>query len=138
MVSRDGVLLGVIWMVFTLLFAIVTVAWLHPSPSPHALGFLMGPKLVFFSIIIAIAVLGYRLPRAEAKEQLSPLSHTFVTIITFGILFSLLFSVLIDLAQAYSLKINGYAYNLSAVFFITSIYFILTLFAKFLHSVLIE
>ena len=49
MVSRDGVLLGVIWMVFTLLFAIVTVAWLHPSPD--VLRILIGPKLIFFSIL---------------------------------------------------------------------------------------
>jgi len=140
MVSRDGVLLGIIWLVFTLLFAIATVAWLSPSPSPDVLRSLAGPKLIFFSIIIALAALEYRLPRAEAKGQWkgSPLSQTFVTIITFGLLFSLLFSVSIDLALAYSLSINACAYNLSAVFFASSIYFILTLLAKFLHAALIE
>ena len=51
MVSRDGVLLGVIWMVFTLLFAIVTITWRHPSPSPDVLRILIGPKLIFFSIL---------------------------------------------------------------------------------------
>jgi len=138
MVSRDGVLLGIIWLVFTLLFAIATVAWLSPSPSLDVLRSLTGPKLIFFSIIIAIAALEYRLPKAEAKGQGSPLSNTFVTIITFGLLFSLLFSVSIDLALAYSLNINACLYNVSAVFFATSIYFILTLLAKFLHAALIE
>jgi hypothetical protein len=137
MVSRDGVLLGIIWSVFTLLLAIVTVMILNPSPSSDMLGFLVGPKLIFFSIIIALAALEYRLPRTEAKGQESPLSHTFVTIITFGLLFSLLFSVSIDLAHAYSLKINDYAYSVSIAFFITSIYFITTLFAKFLYTTLI-
>lgn len=51
MVSRDGVLIVIIWMVFTLLFAIVTVLWLHPLPSLDALRSLMGPKLIFFSIL---------------------------------------------------------------------------------------
>lgn len=138
MVSRDGVILGIIWMVFTLLFAIVTVAFLHPSPSLDTLRLLIGPKLIFFSIIIAVAALEYRLQRAEVRGQASLLSHTFVTIITFGLLFSLLFSVSIDLAQAYSAGINDCAFKLSAMFFITSIYFILTLFAKFLHATLID
>ena len=138
MVSRDGVLLGIIWMIFTLIFAIVTVAFLHPSPSLDTLRLLIGPKLIFFSIIIAIAALEYRLQRAEVRGQASLISHTFVTIITFGLLFSLLFSVSIDLTQAYTGKIHACAYNLSALFFISSIYFILTLFAKFLHATLIE
>jgi hypothetical protein len=94
--------------------------------------------MVFFSILIAVAALAYRLPGAEAKEQISSLSQTFVAIITFGLLFALLFSVSIDLAQVYSLNINSSAYNLSSMFFITSIYFILTLFGVFFHSVLIE
>jgi len=137
MVSRDGVLVSIIWIVFTLLFAITTRAMFNPSPSPAALRFLVGPKLIFFSIIIAIATLEYRLSRTEAKEQIDSLSRTFVTIITFGLLFSLLFSVSIDLAHAYSLNINSQAYNVSAVFFITSIYFILTLFAMFFYTILI-
>ena len=86
MLSRDGVLLGVIWMIFTLLFAIVTVAWLKPSPSLDTLRFLMAHKLIFFSIIIAIAALEYRLPKVDAKEQRSSLCYTFVIIITFGLL----------------------------------------------------
>jgi hypothetical protein len=138
MVSRDGVLLGIIWMVFIFLFAIVTVAFLHPPHSLDTLKLLIAPKLIFFSVLIAIAAIEYRLPRAETKGQGSPLSHTFVTIITFGLLFSLLFSVSIDLAQVYSAVINDCAFKLSAVFFVTAIYFILSLFAKFLHATLIE
>ncbi|MBI2486434.1 MAG: hypothetical protein HYW01_05665 [Deltaproteobacteria bacterium] len=138
MISKDGVLVSIIWIIFTLLFAIATVAILNPSPSPVALRSLVGPKLVFFSLIIAIAALEYRLSRTESKEQISSLSRTFVTIITFGLLFSLLFSVSIDLAHSYSLNINSQAYNVSVVFFISSIYFILTLFAMFFYTALIE
>jgi hypothetical protein len=44
MASTDGVLLGVIWMIFTLLFAIVTVAWHKPSTSLDTVRSLMVPS----------------------------------------------------------------------------------------------
>lgn len=139
MVSRDGVLVSIIWIIFTLLFSIVTLAMLNPSPSQDALRSLIGPKLIFFSIIIAIAVFEYRLSRTEAKKgETGSLSRTFVMIITFGLLFSLLFSVSIDLVHSYSLNIDSRAYNTSAVFFISSIYFIVTLFAMFFYTTLIK
>lgn len=138
MISRDGVLVGVVWIVFTLLFAIATVGLLNPLPSLFTLKSLLGPKLIFFSVIIAIAIFEYRSPRAEAKEQLSSLYHSFVTIISLGLLFSLLFTVSIDIAQAYTQELNSFVYNLSFMLFITSIYFILTLMVAFLYTMIIE
>jgi hypothetical protein len=137
MVSKDGVLLGIVWMVFTLLFAVLTVMMISPSPSLNILRSLVGPKLVFFSVIIALSAVEYRISSTQIRGQSGLLCYTFILIITFALLFSLLFSVSIDLVHLYSMRINEYAYSLSSAFFALSIYFIVTLFVVFLYTALI-
>ncbi|MGQ0793917.1 MAG: hypothetical protein ACT4NX_07520 [Deltaproteobacteria bacterium] len=131
MVSREGLLMGVVWVVFMLILGFMTAHYLGASATPASAGF----KLIFLGILLAAWTIESKLSKDEPADYDGLTTQSYLSVLNFGVILSLAISIIFDIWQSGSVNPDN---SCSVTFFATSIYLVLFLLLRSLHGAILN